>query len=49
MRLSRKLAGVGCAALFPSIALAGGVPTSTQWLEEVVVTGKLERLGGDPA
>ena len=49
MRLSRKLAGVGLAALFPSIALAGGVPTSTQWLEEVVVTGKLERLGGDPA
>jgi outer membrane receptor protein involved in Fe transport len=49
MRLPGNLAGVGFAALFPSIALAGGVPTSTQWLEEVVVTGKLERLGGDPA
>ena len=45
MRLSRKLAGVGLAALFPSIAL--GVPTSTQWLEEVVVTGKLESRFGD--
>jgi len=49
MRPSRKLAGAGYAALLPAIAFAGGVPTSTQWLEEVVVTGKLERLGGDPA
>jgi hypothetical protein len=29
--------------------VGGGIPTSTQWLEEVVVSGKLERLGGDPA
>lgn len=48
MRLSRNLAAVGLATLLPSLALAGGVPTSTGWLEEVVVTGKLERLGGEP-
>ena len=29
-------------------ARAAGIPTSNQWLEEVVVTGHLERLGGDP-
>ena len=35
--------------LLPSLAFGGGIPTSTGWLEEVVVSGKLERLGGDPA
>ncbi|HEY7642412.1 MAG TPA: TonB-dependent receptor [Steroidobacteraceae bacterium] len=49
MRLSRNLATVSIAILLPSIALAGGVPTSTGWLEEVVVSGKLERLGGEPS
>lgn len=49
MRLSRNLAAVGLATLLPSLAFAGGIPTSTGWLEEVVVTGKLERLGGDPS
>lgn len=50
MRLSpRNLAVAGLLTLLPSLALGGGIPTSTQWLEEVVVTGKLERLGGEPA
>ena len=50
MRLSpRNLAAAGLVTLLPSLALGGGIPTATQWLEEVVVTGKLERLGGEPA
>src|ERR1044072_10054184 len=50
MRLSPRNAAVaGLATLLPAAAFGGGIPTSTQWLEEVVVTGKLERLGGDPA
>jgi outer membrane receptor for ferrienterochelin and colicin len=50
MRLSpRNLAAAGLVTLLPSLAFGGGIPTSTQWLEEVVVSGKLERLGGDPA
>ena len=50
MRLSpRNLAVAGLVTLLPSLALGGGIPTATQWLEEVVVTGKLERLGGEPA
>ena len=50
MRLSsRKIAAAGLVTLLPSLAFAGGVPTASQWLEEVVVTGKLERLGGEPA
>lgn len=50
MRLSpRNLAAAGLVTLLPSLALGGGIPTSTQWFEEVVVTGKLERLGGEPA
>jgi outer membrane receptor protein involved in Fe transport len=49
MRLSsRHLAAAGLATLLPALALAGGIPTSSEWLEEVVVTGKLERLGGAP-
>ena len=49
MRLSsRKVAAGALVTLLPSLALAGGIPTATQWLEEVVVTGKLERLGGEP-
>ena len=49
MRLSpRNLAAAGLVTLLPALALGGGIPTSTQWLEEVVVTGKLERLGGEP-
>ncbi len=49
MRLSpRNLAAAGLVTLLPSLALGGGIPTATQWLEEVVVTGKLERLGGEP-
>jgi hypothetical protein len=50
MRLSsRKAVAVGLVTLLPSLACAGGVPTSTQWLEEVIVTGKLERLSGEPS
>lgn len=49
MRLSRTVAAVSCVIFLPAIALAGGIPTSTGWLEEVVVTGKLERLEGDPS
>ena len=50
MRLSpRNLAAAGLVSLLPSLAFGGGIPTSTGWLEEVVVSGKLERLGGDPA
>ena len=50
MRLSpRTAAAVGLVTLLPSLAVGGGIPTSTQWLEEVIVSGKLERLGGDPA
>jgi TonB-dependent receptor-like protein len=44
----RTLAAVGLVTL-PSLSSAGGIPTSTQWLEEVVVSGKLDLLGGDPA
>jgi outer membrane receptor protein involved in Fe transport len=36
------------ALTIPALALAGGIPTAPNWLEEVVVTGQLERLGGDP-
>ena len=50
MRLSpRNLAAAGLVTLLPSLAFGGGIPTSTGWLEEVVVSGKLERLGGDPS
>jgi len=50
MRLSpRTVAAVGLVTLLPSLAVGGGIPTSTQWLEEVIVSGQLERLGGDPA
>lgn len=49
MRLpSRRIAAAGLVTLLPSLAFAGGIPTASQWLEEVVVTGKLERLGGEP-
>ncbi len=49
MRLtSRNIAAAGLVTLLPSLAFAGGIPTASQWLEEVVVTGKLERLGGEP-
>ena len=46
---TRTLAAAGLVTLLPALAFGGGIPTSTQWLEEVVVSGKLERLGGDPA
>ena len=36
------------ALTIPTLAFAGGIPTTTKWLEEVVVTGQLERLGGEP-
>jgi hypothetical protein len=36
------------ALVAPMIAHAGGIPTATQWLEDVIVSGKLERLGGQP-
>jgi outer membrane receptor protein involved in Fe transport len=49
MRLSPgTLAAASLVALLPSLAFAGGIPTSSEWLEEVIVTGKLERLGGSP-
>ena len=34
--------------LAPLIGNAAGIPTATDWLEEVVVTGKLDRLSGNP-
>src|SRR4030095_4392710 len=46
---TRKLAAAGLVTLLPSLAFGGGIPTSTQWLEEVLVSAKRERLGGDPA
>lgn len=35
-------------AIVPALVHAGGVPTASRWLEEVVVTGKLDRLDGEP-
>ena len=35
-------------AIAPEVGLAGGIPMSTDWLEEVVVTGKLDQLSGSP-
>jgi outer membrane receptor protein involved in Fe transport len=49
MRLSPRSLAAGLVTLMPALAFAGGIPTSTEWLEEVVVTGKLERLGGTPS
>jgi TonB dependent receptor/TonB-dependent Receptor Plug Domain len=46
-RIARVLAGSFVLSI-PTLASAGGVPTVTNWLEEVVVTGQLERLGGEP-
>jgi outer membrane receptor protein involved in Fe transport len=37
-----------CVVLLSCAAHAGGIPTATEWLEEVVVNGRLERLGGTP-
>ncbi len=48
MRLSCRCIAAGLVTLVPALAFAGGIPTSSDWLEEVVVTGKLERLGGTP-
>src|SRR5262245_61822488 len=36
------------AAVIPALDSAGVGPTATGWLEEVVVTGQLEHLDGDP-
>lgn len=47
MRRSSIAAGLGL-AIAPALVQAGGVPTASGWLEEVVVTGKLDRLEGDP-
>jgi hypothetical protein len=47
MRNLRAITALCSAVLLPSIAYSGGIPTATQWLEEVVVSGKLERLGGE--
>jgi TonB dependent receptor/TonB-dependent Receptor Plug Domain len=47
-RCVRRAVASSFALSIPAIASAGGVPTSTKWLEEVVVTGQLERLGGEP-
>ena len=48
MRLSH-VSALSLVTILPSLAPAGGIPTSTGWLEEVVVSGKLERLEGDPS
>jgi hypothetical protein len=45
MRRSLIACGV---AIAPALVQAGGVPTATHALEEVVVTGKLEQLNGAP-
>jgi outer membrane cobalamin receptor len=42
------LAGSACLLAAHGAAEAGGVPTATSWLEEVVVTGRLDRLSGTP-
>jgi hypothetical protein len=34
--------------LMASPAFAGGIPTSSEWLEEVIVRGKLDTLSGSP-
>lgn len=35
-------------AAIPMLTHASGVPTATGWLEEIVVTGKLDQLAGNP-
>ena len=35
-------------AIATQVCYAGGIPTATNWLEEVVVTGRLEQLNGSP-
>jgi len=47
MRRWSFVCGVG-AAMAPLLAQAGGVPTTRDWLEEVLVSGKLEQLDGAP-
>jgi outer membrane receptor protein involved in Fe transport len=32
----------------PAAAFAGGIPTETDWLDEVIVTGQIDRLSGAP-
>lgn len=34
--------------LTPVVSTAGGIPTTVDWLEEVVVTGRLDQLHGAP-
>ncbi|MGH8189677.1 MAG: TonB-dependent receptor plug domain-containing protein, partial [Steroidobacteraceae bacterium] len=46
---NRSAASLACLiACLPGAALAGGIPTSSDWLEEIVVTGRLDRLSGQP-
>ncbi|MGH8178389.1 MAG: TonB-dependent receptor, partial [Steroidobacter sp.] len=47
-RLTASLAVCCFSVATPAISHAGGIPTATHWLEEVVVTGKLEHLSGTP-
>jgi hypothetical protein len=44
----RAALAAGAALLACSVAHAAGVPTAANWLEEVVVTGRLDRLRGAP-
>ena len=48
MHTRAALAGSVGLLMFQGVAEAGGVPTATTWLEEVVVTGRLDRLTGEP-
>jgi hypothetical protein len=48
VRQATTLAASAAVLLTNVAANAGGVPTATSWLEEVVVTGQLDRLSGAP-
>jgi outer membrane receptor protein involved in Fe transport len=44
----RRIAVGIVSGLSVAVAQAGGIPTTSRWLEEVVVTGRLEQLHGTP-
>ena len=48
MHRTKISAGILASCLVAPLAQAGGVPTTSGLLEEVIVTGRLERLGGAP-
>jgi outer membrane cobalamin receptor len=48
LQIRAALAGSAGFLAVHGVVEAGGVPTATSWLEEVVVTGRLDRLSGTP-